>query len=76
MYINHTPINFLHGKFNCKYLMNPWQYEHGVCNNDDNDLSNSVNENNLLSWQLINSSRACVNKPFVAINTAKYELKT
>ena len=32
-------------------------------------LSNSVNENNLLSWQLINSSHARVNK--LAINTAK-----
>ena len=34
-------------------------------------LLNSVNENNLLPWQLINSSRARVKKPFVAINTAK-----
>ena len=33
-------------------------------------LPNSVNEN-VLPWQLINSSRARVNKPFVAINTAK-----
>ena len=31
-------------------------------------LPNSVNENNLLPWQLI-SSRARVKKPFVAINT-------
>ena len=36
-------------------------------------LHNSVNENNLLSWLLINSLHAGVNKPFVAINT---ELKT
>ena len=35
-------------------------------------LLNSVNENNLLPWQLINSSRARVKKPFVAINTAKW----
>ena len=34
-------------------------------------LPDSVNENNLLSWQLINSSRTRVNKPFAAINTAK-----
>ena len=34
-------------------------------------LPNSVNENNLFPWQLINSSRARVNKAFVAINTAK-----
>jgi len=32
---------------------------------------NSVNINNLLSWQLIDSSRARVNKPFAPINTAK-----
>ena len=37
VHINYTPIKFLHGEFNCKYLMNPWQYEHGVCNNDNND---------------------------------------
>ena len=29
-------IKFLHDEFNYKYLMNPWQYEHGVCNNDNN----------------------------------------
>ena len=34
-------------------------------------LPNSVNENNWLPWQLINSSHARVKKPFVAINTAK-----
>ena len=34
-------------------------------------LPNSVNENNLLSRQLTNSSRARVNKLFVALNTAK-----
>ena len=34
-------------------------------------LPNSVNENNLLPWQLINSSSVRVNKPFVAINAAK-----
>ena len=34
-------------------------------------LPNSVNENKLLSWQLINSSHGRVNKPFVAINIAK-----
>jgi len=32
---------------------------------------NSVNTNKLLSWQLNNSSRTRVNKPFVPINTAK-----
>ena len=25
----------IYGEF--KYLMNPWQYEQGVCNNDNND---------------------------------------
>ena len=34
-------------------------------------LPNSVNENNLLPWQLINSSGAHINKPVVAINAAK-----
>ena len=34
-------------------------------------LPNSVNENNLFPWQLINSSRARVNKVFLALNTAK-----
>ena len=36
---NYTSINFSHGKFNSKFLMNPWQYEHGVCNHDNNDAS-------------------------------------
>ena len=26
---NYAPINFLRGKFSCKYLMNPLQYEFG-----------------------------------------------
>ena len=26
VHINYTPINFRQGKFNCKFLMNPWQY--------------------------------------------------
>jgi len=34
-------------------------------------LANSVNKNNLLLWQLINSSHAQENKPFVPINTTK-----
>ena len=34
-------------------------------------LPSSVNGNNLLSWQLINSSHTPINKPFVAIDTAK-----
>jgi len=34
-------------------------------------VAKSVNKNNLLSWQLINGSRARENKPFVPINTAK-----
>ena len=34
-------------------------------------LPNSVNENNLFSWKLINNSRARVNKAFVELNTAK-----
>ena len=51
--------------------MNPWQYKLGVCSNDNNDVSNSVNKNDLLLWQLINSSCARENKPFVPINTAK-----
>ena len=34
-------------------------------------IPNSENENNLFSWQLINSSCTPVNKPFVAINTVK-----
>ena len=33
-------------------------------------LPNSVNENNLFPWKLINS-RARVNKAFVELNTAK-----
>ena len=33
--VNYIPINFLHGK----PLTNPWQYEQGVCNNDNNDAS-------------------------------------
>ena len=53
-----------------KFLMNPSQYEHGVCNND-NMLLNSGIENILLSWQLMNSSCTHVNKLFVAINTVK-----
>ena len=52
--------------------MDPW-YKHRVCNNADNNI-NSVNKNNLLSWQLINSSCTRVNKPFVPTNNA--ELKT
>ena len=52
--------------------MDPW-YKHRVCNNANNNI-NSVNKNNLLSWQLINSSCTRVNKPFVPTNNA--ELKT
>ena len=51
--------------------MNPWQCKHGAYNNDNNDVSDPVNENDLLSWQLINSSHAHVNNPFIAINTPK-----
>ena len=39
IHINYAPIKFLHGEFNFKYLMDPWQYERGVCNNDNNDAS-------------------------------------
>ena len=49
--------------------MNPWQYEHGVCNSNSNDAAQK--KTNLLSWQLINSISARVNKSFVAINIAK-----
>ena len=35
--VNYTLINFLHGIFICKFLINPWQYEHGVCNNVNSD---------------------------------------
>ena len=39
MHIYCTLINIWHdGKLNCKFLMNPWQYKHGVCNNDNNDV--------------------------------------
>ena len=38
MHINCMSINIWHGKLNCKFLMNPWQYKHGVCNNDNNDV--------------------------------------
>ena len=34
-------------------------------------IPKSVKQNKLLSWQLTNSSHACPNKLFVAINTAK-----
>ena len=34
-------------------------------------LPNSINENNLFPWKLINNSRTCVNKAFVELNTAK-----
>ena len=33
-------------------------------------LPNSVNENNLLPWQLSNSSCASVNKPFLVISNS------
>ena len=33
-----TPINIWHGKLNCKILMNPWQYKHGVSTNDNNNV--------------------------------------
>ena len=51
--------------------MNTWQYEHGVCDNDNNDASQVRKRKHLLSRQLTNSIHARVNKPFVAINTAK-----
>jgi len=46
--------------------MNPWQYKHGVCNNVCQFFKKKF-----LSWQLINSSCATENKPFIQINTAK-----
>ena len=61
-YINYTFINFWHGKFNCKLLMNQWQYEHKVCNNDNNSVPNSLSEKNLLSSKLIDSSYSHANK--------------
>ena len=50
---NYAPINFLRCKFSCKYLM---KYEHGFVAMTTVMPHNSVNENNLLSWQLVNSS--------------------
>ena len=71
-HINHTLINFLHGKFNCKYLIKPWQDELGFVTTTTMMLPNSVKENKLLSWKLIRGSHTCVNKLFVAIKTVKY----
>ena len=39
VHITCISINIWHGKLNCKFLMNPWQYELGVCNNDNKDIS-------------------------------------
>ena len=36
--INCISLNIWHGKLNCKFLLNPWQYKLGVCNNDNNDV--------------------------------------
>ena len=55
--------------------MNPLQYEHGFVAMTTVMLHNSVNEKNLLSWQLINSSCTRVNKPFVALIQQNAELK-
>ena len=52
-------------------ISNSWKYEHGVCDNDNNDASQFSTKKKLLSRELVNSSHACVNKLFVAINTAK-----
>ena len=51
--------------------MNPWQYEHGVCNNDNNDAPRFCKWKQFVVLATNNCSRAHVNKPFVAINTAK-----
>jgi len=51
--------------------MNPWQYKMGFVTMTRTMFANSVNKNNLLLWQLINSSHAQENKSFVPINTAK-----
>ena len=39
----YTPIYFQHGNFDCKFLTNPQQHEHGVCNSDNNDVSQLCN---------------------------------
>ena len=50
--------------------MNPGSMNMGFLTMTTRILPNSVNEN-VLSWQPINSSGAHVNKPFVAIITPK-----
>ena len=69
VHINCISINIWHSKLN-------FSWTHGSINLGFVTMTtmmfpNSVNINNLLSWQLINSSHARVNKLFVPINTAK-----
>ena len=51
MHLNYTPHHhYIHGKLNCNFLMNPWQYEQGFVTMTTRMLPQFVNESTLLSW--------------------------
>ena len=69
-------IKNIHSTFCIVTLTVNFSWTHGSMNivfvtMTTNDAFDFCNKNSLLSWQLINSSCTCVNKLFVAINTAK-----